>query len=247
MSDARPRGVRDDPAVPSGLAAPGGVRPDLDRLEHVADLLRGGVDCDTASVGWWDREAGVVRSLVNVGQLAPTEVPRPVDETYALEDFPALARMLTHREPFAYPPADASDPRFADLAVSFGRDARAAAPIVVHGRVWGELWVARVTREDDARGSIDLGLLQWMADSVALLLAPPRQARSGAGMPALYELRLTGRLSRRRWAEFAPLEASFEAGLTVLRGHVIDQAQLYGHLNRVHGLGLELISFAPAE
>lgn len=240
--------MRHHPRVSSGLELQAGVGPEsLDRLERASDVLRRGIDCDVASVGWWDRDRGVLQTLLNVGELAPTELPRPVDECYALADHFVVERLLTLREAYTISPGG-SDRRFAGLAVSFGRDVRAAAPIVVRGEVWGEFWVARVTRDDgDPRAPIDLAQLRWMADALALFLPGPDRA-SGAlrAVPGPYELRVAGRVSPRLCAEFAPLEAAYADGTTVLRGHVEDLPRLYGHLNRVRRLGLELIALNPA-
>lgn len=56
-----------------------------------------------------------------------------------------------------------------------------------------------------------------------------------------YEIRIKGRLSDSLLAAFGELTATVEAGETVLRGPVQDQAALYGLLDRVRSLGLELI------
>jgi hypothetical protein len=56
-----------------------------------------------------------------------------------------------------------------------------------------------------------------------------------------YEIRIKGRLSDSLLAAFGELTATVEAGETVLHGPVQDQAALYGLLDRVRSLGLELI------
>lgn len=58
-----------------------------------------------------------------------------------------------------------------------------------------------------------------------------------------YEIRITGALSP-RWAGWFDGLAVIDAGhgTTVISGPIADQAALYGLLQRIHGLGLPLIS-----
>jgi hypothetical protein len=64
--------------------------------------------------------------------------------------------------------------------------------------------------------------------------------------PGSYEIRIQGRLDD-RWASwFDNMSLETEAGsVTVLRGHLIDQAALHGLLSRLRDLGLPLISVGP--
>ena len=56
-----------------------------------------------------------------------------------------------------------------------------------------------------------------------------------------YEIRVRGRLSDSLVAAFEGLHASVEPVETVLHGPVQDQAELYGLLDRIQSLGLELV------
>ena len=56
-----------------------------------------------------------------------------------------------------------------------------------------------------------------------------------------YEIRVRGRLSDSLAAAFEGLHASVEPVETVLHGPVQDQAELYGLLDRIQSLGLELV------
>jgi hypothetical protein len=67
-----------------------------------------------------------------------------------------------------------------------------------------------------------------------------------------YEIRIKGRLTDSMLAAFEGLTATVEPGETVLQGQVLDQAALYGLLERIQSLGLELVEVcrlpeAPAE
>lgn len=60
--------------------------------------------------------------------------------------------------------------------------------------------------------------------------------------PARYEIRVDGVLGRRWTAWFGGLAVQRDGGQTVVSGEVIDQAPLFGLLNRIGDLGLVLIS-----
>jgi hypothetical protein len=68
-----------------------------------------------------------------------------------------------------------------------------------------------------------------------------RRAKSAA--PARYELRVDGHLDGHWSSWFAGLTLTHEDdGTTALRGPVLDQAELHGHLVRVRDLGATLVS-----
>jgi hypothetical protein len=61
--------------------------------------------------------------------------------------------------------------------------------------------------------------------------------------PPIYQIRLAGRLSRRREAWFDGMIIDHdEAGQTVITGPVVDQAALHGLLRKVRDLGVPLLS-----
>lgn len=62
----------------------------------------------------------------------------------------------------------------------------------------------------------------------------------GAGR--VYRIVVRSELSERYAAAFEGMEMETKSGLTVLTGGVVDQVQLHGILDRIGGLGLELVS-----
>ena len=56
-----------------------------------------------------------------------------------------------------------------------------------------------------------------------------------------YEIRVRGRLTDSLLTAFEGMQASVEPVETVLHGPVQDQAALYGLLDRIQALGLELV------
>jgi hypothetical protein len=65
------------------------------------------------------------------------------------------------------------------------------------------------------------------------------------GKPRRYEIVVRGRLSERFGAALPELELEPRPGQTVIRGEFADQTQLFGVLERLSGLGIEVVSFNP--
>jgi hypothetical protein len=74
-----------------------------------------------------------------------------------------------------------------------------------------------------------------------------RQRRtSGVRRPTIYRIVVRGELSHRYLPAFEGMTLAAGDGQTTISGPVVDQAQLYGLLDRVSDLGLELISVNPS-
>ncbi|MET8678588.1 GGDEF domain-containing protein [Streptomyces sp. NPDC004647] len=113
---------------------------------------------DFAAISEWERELGRLRVLVNVGELAEGEEEFPEDESYPVHEFPEIAEFLHEQwcgggEPNAWvetadgPPHSAYCHQRVAALRRRGRSCCVVAPIVLHGRAWGELYVARRTGE----------------------------------------------------------------------------------------------------
>ncbi|MGA4948734.1 diguanylate cyclase domain-containing protein [Streptomyces lydicamycinicus] len=139
---------------------------------HAAALgVRQALGGSFAAISKWERELGKLRVLVNTGELADDEEEFPDDESYPVHEFPEIVGFLHEQwagggEPSAWvetaegvhapaPPAPEEGPagagggnrqRMAALRRR-GRGCCVVAPIVLHGRAWGELYVARRTGE----------------------------------------------------------------------------------------------------
>ena len=114
----------------------------LDQLAAETERTRRALGVASASLSVWEREAALLRTIVNTGTLAPGAQERPSGETYPVHSFPALVTLLEGRTPYCFGPGERIDVSSASLAASLGRESQAAAPINVHGEVWGSLWVA---------------------------------------------------------------------------------------------------------
>ncbi|MDB1087024.1 GGDEF domain-containing protein [Streptomyces sp. ACA25] len=138
-----------------------------DVAHAAAERSRAAMAGSFAAVSAWERERGRLRVLVNTGELAPGEVRFPADESYPIHDFPEVTEFLHERwsrggEPQAW--LETADGRrtgpsgrggpgpaqiFGGRAAALrrrGRGCCVVAPIVLHGRAWGELYVARGPR-----------------------------------------------------------------------------------------------------
>ncbi|MEV6735915.1 sensor domain-containing diguanylate cyclase [Streptomyces sp. NPDC051104] len=113
-----------------------------------------------AALSVWEREAGRLRVLVNVGERAPEEEEFPEHEAYPVHQFPEITEFLHERwaggggpsawvetaEGSAAGHAGYCHQRVAALRRR-GRGCCVVAPVVLHGRAWGELYVARPAGE----------------------------------------------------------------------------------------------------
>ena len=64
--------------------------------------------------------------------------------------------------------------------------------------------------------------------------------RGGTGM--VYRILVRSELSERYAAAFEGMKMETKDGQTILIGEIIDQPHLYGILDRINGLGLQLLS-----
>ncbi|MEU6443274.1 GGDEF domain-containing protein [Streptomyces sp. NPDC047046] len=136
-----------------------------------------------AALSAWERGPGRLRVLVNEGERAPGEEEFPQDETYPVHRFPEITEFLHERwarggAPHAWAEtaegpageeAGYCHQRVAALRRR-GRGACVVAPLVLDGRAWGELYVARPVGAP-VFGPADAGLATVLAAVVAAGLA----------------------------------------------------------------------------
>ena len=188
LADAQLRALIDVAAVAAGAY----------RLEEVLELAAeralealGG---SSLAISRWEQDAGVVRTLVNVGELGPGEERFPKDETYSVEDYPSMGFLREGGSSLAAIDDPDSDPAQRELLKRLGKDASLSVPMMLHGEPWGELEVMtapgrpRVTRDDET-------FLRAIAD---VLVGAIHRAELFAQIEALaYTASLTGLASRR--------------------------------------------------
>ncbi|MEW2570040.1 diguanylate cyclase [Streptomyces sp. NPDC047070] len=140
-------------ALAQGMAAAHAPR---ESWRAAADGARRALGGNFAALSVWERQLGRLRVLANTGERAPGEEGFPESETYPVHQFPEITEFLHERwvgggEPNAWvetadgPAAGSAEychQRVAALRRR-GRGCCVVAPIVLHGRAWGELYVAR--------------------------------------------------------------------------------------------------------
>ena len=142
----------------------------IETLAAEAERVRAALGVASASISVWERDQGLLRTLVNTGTLSPAERERPADEVYPVHTFPALVTLLERRTPYCFGLGDRVDVSSASLAASLGRETQAAAPISVRGEVWGSLWVATLPG-DRPLSQADLPRIVRAAQKIARVLA----------------------------------------------------------------------------
>ena len=181
------------------------------RLEEVLELAAErslkALDAASLSISRWDVEAGLVRTLVNVGDLAPGEERFPKDETYSVEDYPELIALLSEgRSALAAVDDPDSDPAQRELIRRLGKESSLSVAMMLEGKPWGELEV--MTAPGQPRLSEhDAPFLRAIADQ---LVGAIHRAELFAEIERLaYTDSLTGVASRR--AVETALEAACDA------------------------------------
>src|SRR5919107_721822 len=210
LADAQLRALIDVAAVAAGAH----------RLEEVLELaadrsleaLGGG---GSLSISRWDAETGTLRTLVNVGDLSEWEERFPKDETYSVQEYPSLQRLMGEGK-VAIAAVDDPDTDEAqrDLLQRLGKESSLSVQMVLEGEAWGEL--ERYTNPGDPRASEeDLEFLRAIADQ---LVGAIHRAELFAEIERLaYTDSLTGVASRRAMetaldeACAAPAEAGMPA------------------------------------
>ena len=139
--------------------------------ELAAEEARFAFAASTASVSRLEREHGLLRTLVNVGRLAEGEERFPTEEVYRVAEYPLLQAMIDHARPWTVRVDDPeADPSERALLVRLGAQSGLAAPVLFEGRVWGELFAARDSR-DMPFLDVDLAFAEAFAGLVSAGLA----------------------------------------------------------------------------
>ncbi len=113
-------------------------------LELAAEGARLTLNAASVSISRHDPEAGALRTLINVGELAPTEKRWPEDETYAVARWPELAEVLDYGTTRTDSLGDPRlDPREQELLRRLGKASSVTSAIIVDNEVWGEFYATR--------------------------------------------------------------------------------------------------------
>jgi diguanylate cyclase (GGDEF)-like protein len=166
-----------------------------DVLELAAERALEAVGGSSLAISRWDMESGVVRTLINVGELGPGEERFPENEIYSTEDYPSVVTVIREGgSSLAMVDDPNTDDAQRELLARLGKESSLSVPMIFRGQPWGELWVTtapgapRLTEDDDT-------FLRAIADQ---LVGAIHRAELFAKIEALaYTDSLTGVASRR--------------------------------------------------
>jgi diguanylate cyclase (GGDEF)-like protein len=176
-------------------AAAAGAHRLEDVLELAGERALEALGASSLAISRWDLESGVVRTLVNVGELGPGEERFPKDETYSIDDYPSVVTVIREggSSLAQIDDPDTDEPQ-RELLGRLGKDSSLSVPMIFRGEPWGELWVT--TAPGQPRLSYDdETFLRAIADQ---LVGAIHRAELFAQIEALaYSDSLTGVASRR--------------------------------------------------
>jgi diguanylate cyclase (GGDEF)-like protein len=213
----RATGAEREALLRVAAAAAGGY--DLDEvLVLAAEEARRAVRAASVSISRWDRDEGVLRTLLNVGDLAPGEEPLPENEEHPVDDDPKTRRLLYQGRPYFNAVDDASiDVWSLSRLQRGGKESDVGVPIVTEDEVWGEVYATTAPGRPRFRAE-DLRFLEAVAGQIAIAIG--RAELFSRVSRLAYEDPLTGLANRRaleeRLERAAARATERDSGLAVL-------------------------------
>ena len=176
-------------------AAAAGTHELEEVLEVAAEEARAAVSAASLSVSRWQEERGLLRTIINVGDLGPGEERYPADEVYPLGEDPVTERLLRNGIPYFNAVDDPEiNPWSAALLKRLGKESDVAVPILVENEVWGEVYATTAPGQPRFR-SEDVRFLEAVAGQLALAIG--RAELFSRVSRLAYEDPLTGLANRR--------------------------------------------------
>ena len=169
-----------------------------DVLRLTAAEARSALGAASLSLSVWERDRGWLRVLLNVGDLAPSEQPDGGDEVYTATDYACIEALLEAQPYVQRVGADPSTPGYDGSVVALledlGKGSCMGVPVVLEGRVWGELFATRYAG-DQPYGPEDLDFALAVAGQIAAGAAQVQHLERVARLA--YTDQLTGLANRR--------------------------------------------------
>ncbi len=169
-----------------------------DVLRLTAAEARAALGAASLSLSVWERDRGWLRVLFNLGDLGGGESPDGSGEVYALTDYPVIEGLLetegyVHRVD-ADPEGLGYDAALVRLLMQLGKGSCLGVPVVLEGRVWGELFATRY-QHDRPYGPDDLDFAVAVAGQIAAGVAQVQHLERVSRLA--YSDPLTGLANRR--------------------------------------------------
>jgi diguanylate cyclase (GGDEF)-like protein len=117
-------------------------------IETAADEAVAALQAASVSVSRLEAGTGAIRTVINAGYLGPGERRWPTDEVYRLEDYVQLTTVAEDLHAWTASVDDpTADPAEVALMRRFRKGSALAAPLLVDGVFWGELYATRLVGE----------------------------------------------------------------------------------------------------
>ena len=140
-----------------------------DALEVIAEQTLVALDAASFSISRWERERGVLHTMINVGDLGPGEERWPTDEEYPLADYRYVTDLLRQGRPYVNTLDDDDiDPADESLLRRLNKYSELAVPVMYEGVMWGELWASGADRR--RFGPDDIRLLEAIAAQISVAI-----------------------------------------------------------------------------
>ena len=140
-----------------------------DALEVIAEQTLAALDAASFSISRWERERGVLHTVINVGDLGPGEERWPTDEEYPLADYRYVTDLLRQGRPYVNTLDDDDiDPADESLLRRLNKYSELAVPVMYEGVMWGELWASGADRR--CFGPDDIRLLEAIAAQISVAI-----------------------------------------------------------------------------
>jgi diguanylate cyclase (GGDEF)-like protein len=174
-------------------------------LEIACEHVRAGLRCASVSLSRLEPGTTTLRTLINVGDLGPSEQRRPDDETYSMQNDGQWRGIMsdpqTWRQMWTVTVIDAqAEPTQLALLAELGKQAATTAALVVNDALWGDLYVT-YARVDESHGADDYAYLEVYVAIVESALARVAQIQSLERLA--YQDPMTGLANRRALDEAA--------------------------------------------
>ncbi len=113
-------------------------------LELAAEEALKALKASSCSISCLRPGTGALHTMINVGDLAPSEVRLPTDEIYEFDDYPQARALVSDLRIWVTAVDDPDgDPGEVALLRKLGKSSSMAAPLVVDGQLWGEFYASR--------------------------------------------------------------------------------------------------------
>lgn len=181
-------------------------------LEVAAEEARRALGASSCSVSRLEQGSTTVRTIVNVGELGPTEDRWPQDETYEMTTYSNLGLVVANQCTWTVTIGDSTAPRTEiDLLHKLQKGSSLGSPIIVDSQLWGEFFATRHLGEP----CFDSDDIAYVEALVAILSGSiSRSLREESLERLAYQDPLTGIWNRRALDERAKNAFSVPPGMS---------------------------------